>query len=468
MNDKPAIVWLREDFRLADNAALTAAAQTGAPLLLVHIRLERPCGMTAVDWFREKTLAHFNGDLRSLGGKIHVFTGDPARLLPEIVARVGAAAVFWNRRYDPVGREIDAGLKRELTACGTEAHSFAGALLHEPWTVKNRAGQPFKIFSAYWRAACEAGSPRPPLPAPRELKFFTGPVTGAQEERLPWPAWTSSLDAHHKFGEAAAQDRLVRFIADDLGHYEDERDFPDRDATSGLSPYLRVGQISPRQVWNAVSDASVNPAHAAARAKFLAELGWREFAWSVLWEHPGLADHALRQEFEGLPWRADPSGLEAWKRGRTGYPLVDAGMRELWRSGVMHNRVRMVAASFLVKHLLIDWRLGEQWFAETLADYDPASNALNWQWCAGTGADSAPFFRIMNPVLQSRKFDPSGAYIRRWVPELKSVSDKDIHAPWESPGGLPVNYPLPIVDHATARRRALAAWDGVRGGDGQA
>ncbi|OUJ15205.1 deoxyribodipyrimidine photo-lyase [Acetobacter sp. DsW_063] len=467
MNDKPAIVWLREDFRLADNAALTAATQTGAPLLLVHIRPERPSGMTAVDWFREKTLAHFNAGLQSLSGKVHVFTGDSARLLPEIVARIGAAAVFWNRRYDPIGREIDAGLKREFAACGTEAHSFAGALFHEPWTVKNRAGQPFKIFSAYWRAACEAGSPGPPLPAPREFKFFAGSITGAQEQQLSWPAWTSSLDAYHEFGEAAAQDRLARFVADDLGHYEDERDFPDRDATSGLSPYLRVGQITPRQVWNAVSDAPGGLAHAAARAKFLAELGWRDFAWSVLWEHPGLADHALREEFEDLPWRSDPSGLEAWKRGRTGYPLVDAGMRELWRSGVMHNRVRMVAASFLVKHLLIDWRLGEQWFAETLVDYDPASNALNWQWCAGTGADSAPFFRIMNPVLQSRKFDPSGAYIRRWVPELKSASDKHIHAPWESPDARPANYPLPIVDHAAARRRALAAWDGVRGGDRQ-
>lgn len=460
----PVIVWFRHDFRLADNAALTAAVETGAPVLCIHI-LDDAAGQVAARWWLGRALESFDAALRPLGGGLHVFHGPAIRVLPAVVAATGARAVFWNRRYDPEGRETDTRLKAMLKERGTPAHSFAGALLHEPWTVRTRMGQPYHVFGAYWRAACQMGHERPPLPAQERIAFATPdpaglPPTvevGAIGREMRATGWTAGLEEAWMPGEAAAQEALEQFLDGLLEDYARDRDFPARPATSGLSPFLCWGHITPAQIRQAV----VARPHAAGLAKFMAELGWRDFAWSVLFACPDLLSRNLRPEFDAMAWRRDREGLRAWQRGRTGYPLVDAGMRQLWRTGWMHNRVRMVAASFLVKHLLIDWREGERWFARTLVDYDPASNGMNWQWVAGTGVEAAPFFRMMNPLIQSRKFDPSGAYIRAWVPELAGLSDTQIHAPWLA-GGV-AGYPAPIVVHEAARERALAAWRALGG-----
>ena len=465
MSVSPAIVWFRDDFRLADNAALTAAQQSGAPVLCLYIRQPVPQEFSAADWWREKSLSVFMDELARQGGRLHVFEGDAEHLLPEIVRRSGATSVFWNRRYDPAGRATDTALKARLRQGGTAVSSFPGNVLHEPWTIRTQAGQAFQVCGAYWRAACRV-EPLPPLPAVQDLVFATVEAESwpgwsgvvAPQLGADGPPWCAMLDSHHQKGEAAAHAALATFLQQALPEYVQERDYPAHDGTSALSCFLRTGQITPRQIWQTVTDADSSQ----ASVKFLAELGWREFAWSLLWDHPDLATRCLRPEFEHMAWRDDPAGLEAWKLGRTGYPLVDAGMRQLWQTGIMHNRVRMVVGSFLVKHLLIDWREGERWFAHTLTDYDPASNAMNWQWVAGCGVESAPFFRIMNPRLQQEKFDAQGDYVRHWVPELARVSQAVMADILKDGCGGPGGYPPALVPHAMARARALAALEQAR------
>ncbi|MBM9403783.1 deoxyribodipyrimidine photo-lyase [Gluconacetobacter azotocaptans] len=468
----PVIVWFREDFRLADNAALLAAVETGQPVLCVFVLDAATFPGGAAHWWLDGALRALDAALHAHGGTLHVLRGAAGSLIPELARDSGAAAVHWNRRYDPVGRGVDTALKAALRQSDVAAHSFAGALLHEPWTIRTRQGAPFQMFTPFWRAACAFGGPRPPLSAPSELSFARLPETFEDSRVAPAgfgllpvvPDWAAGLREDWEPGETAAHACLTRFLGDGLAAYGRVRDIPAAEGTSRLSPYLRFGHITPAQVWQAVAQSGQEG------TKFLAEMGWREFAWSLLFQHEDLARRNLRGTFDALPWRTDPEGLRAWQTGRTGYPLVDAGMRQLWRTGWMHNRVRMVVASFLVKHLLIDWRQGEAWFADTLVDHDPASNPMNWQWSAGTGVDAAPFFRIMSPVLQSEKFDPAGDYIRRWVPELADVPARLIHAPWVADAGvlgtcgvvLGRDYPLPIVDHRQARARALAAWTALR------
>jgi deoxyribodipyrimidine photo-lyase len=340
--------------------------------------------------------------------------------------------------------------------------------------VKNQSGKPFRVFTAYWRAVSKLDPPEAPLGAPRTLRFHSLPrqfkLNPVPLTRLGLepkkPDWAGGLRDAWTPGESAAHNHLKRFLANALNEYSTDRDRPDRPGTSRLSAYLCCGNISVRQIWHIAHSAVRNdPAPGKQRqlAKFLAELGWREFNYQVLYHHPDLAERNFQSRFDPLRWRADRRGLEAWQRGLTGYPIVDAGMRELWTTGWMHNRVRMVAASFLIKHLLIDWRHGEQWFWDTLVDADPANNAANWQWVAGSGADAAPYFRIFNPILQGEKFDPSGDYVRRWVPELARLPAKLIHKPWTAKAEqlaaagvrLGKTYPRPIVDHDMARRRAL-------------
>ncbi|MBB2157787.1 deoxyribodipyrimidine photo-lyase [Gluconacetobacter diazotrophicus] len=453
----PTIVWFREDFRIADNMALLEAEKRGQPTLCIVILDDAHLPGAAARWWLHGAIRSLDETLRGMGGALHVFRGAARAVLAEIVQKTGAGAVFWNRRYDPAGREADTAIKADLRARGLTVRSFPGALLHEPWSVCTRSGAPYKIFTAFWRAACALPAPFPPHPAPERLVFASPPpmpdsliTRHEQDGLLPHhPDWAGGLRDMWSPGEEEAGDQLSDFLRHDGAGYATARDFPGDEATSRLSPFLRFGHVSPAQVWHAAT-------RKACPDKFLMELGWRDFAWSLLFFNPDLATRNLRPEFDAMPWRHDPGGLAAWQRGQTGYPLVDAGMRELWHTGWMHNRVRMVAASFLVKHLLIDWREGERWFADTLVDHDPASNPMNWQWNAGTGVDAAPYFRVMNPILQSRKFDPHGVYIRRWVPELAHLSDDAIHAPWESGATHP--YPAPIVDHRAARERALAAW----------
>ncbi|WP_291363983.1 cryptochrome/photolyase family protein [Acetobacter sp. UBA5411] len=476
MSTCPTIIWFREDFRLADNAALSAAARDGAPVLCITILEPEPQQGAAHDWWRDGAIRALDAALQEKGGRLHVLSGKAEDLVPALAKACNASAVHWNRRYDPTGRAIDTAINTQLKSTGTEAHSFSGTLLHEPWTIRTQADKPFQVFTPFWRAARKLGDPRPPLPAPDTLKFASFPKTD-QFHSLPpeefnllptSPDWAAGFRETWEPGEKAAHERLALFVEDTLRGYSEERDYPAAEACSRLSPYLRFGHVTPAQLWHAAMQAD---ASAQNKDKFLAELGWREFAWSILFEQANVATRSLRPEFDALPWRIDPKGLKAWQSGRTGYPLVDAGMRELWHTGWMHNRIRMVVASFLVKHLLIDWREGERWFVDTLVDHDPASNPMNWQWNAGTGVDAAPFFRIMNPILQSEKFDAEGEYIRRWVPELQRVPASMIHAPWAADQEtlkacgvvLGRNYPHPIIEHKLARERALSVWKSFRG-----
>lgn len=454
MTDAPAIVWFRDDLRLADNPALRAAADRGAPLVLVYILDEvspgtRPLG-GAGRWWLHGSLRELGDELRARGGRLTLRRGAAEEVLPDVVQEAGAAAVYWNRRYG-ASREVDARLKARLRADGLEVQSFSANLLTEPWEVTTEQGSPYQVFTPFWRAV-QQRPVREPVPSPHELP---SPGRVRSDDLDDWgllpsrPDWAAGLRAAWEPGERAASKRLGTFVRDTLAHY-DQRDRPAQDVTSRLSPSLRFGELSPVQVWHRLH-GELSPAARRNAPKFLSELGWREFHHHLLFAEPDLATRNHRPAFDAFPWTEPrPAELEAWQRGRTGIPLVDAGMRELWATGYMHNRVRMVAASLLVKNLLVDWRIGERWFWDTLVDADEASNPGNWQWVAGSGADAAPYFRVFNPQLQADKFDPDGEYIRRWVPEYGTDA-----------------YPQPIVDLAQTRRDALAAYEQVRSGGGR-
>ncbi|GAA1825232.1 cryptochrome/photolyase family protein [Agromyces salentinus] len=451
MADAPTIVWFRDDLRVADHPALSAAVERGAPVLCVFVLDEESPGIRplggASRWWLHGSIEALRGELEALGGRLVLRRGPAGRVIRSLVEEAGAGAVFWNRRYGGPEREVDTELKAALTEGGVDVRSFAANLLFEPWTIRTQQGAPYSVFTPYWRACVAAPEPRHPLPAPGAIEA-TGPDV-ASDELASWhllptrPDWADGLGETWTPGAAAAHERLETFLDERVGDYADDRDRPAVDATSRLSPHLRWGEISPFEVWHALRERRV---HGDGASRFRAELGWREFAWHVLFHAPELATRNWRAEFDAFPWpRLHPAALVAWQRGRTGVPIVDAGMRELWRTGSMHNRVRMVTASFLTKNLLIDWRLGEQWFWDTLVDADAASNPFNWQWVAGSGADAAPYFRVFNPLLQASKFDPDGRYVRRWVPELETEE-----------------YPAPIVDLGESREAALAAYRKVR------
>jgi deoxyribodipyrimidine photo-lyase len=383
--------------------------------------------------------------------------------------------VFWNEIAQAPHQAIADQLAAVLKEIGVSSQSFPGDLLVAPADIRNREDRGLRVFTPFWRRVLAAEDLPKPLPAPDRLLPRPDLASDDLEScRLEptHPDWAGGLRATWKPGEKSAQARLKAFLGKGVAGYASERDRPDRGTTSGLSPHLRFGEISPRQVWHAARFAvAERPALSGDIDKFLSELGWREFCRHLLFDEPDLATRNLQPSFDGFPWRHDEDGLRAWQHGQTGYPVVDAGMRQLCHAGTMHNRVRMVAASFLVKHLLIDWRFGEQWFWDTLVDADPGSNPANWQWVAGSGADAAPYFRIFNPVLQGEKFDPDVGYVRRWVPELSRLPASVIHRPWSAtPLELRVagvelgeNYPAPIVDHKAGRERALAAYARVRG-----
>lgn len=442
-----SVVWLRDDLRLADNPALTAAADRGLPFVVLYVLDEvspgiRPLG-GASKWWLHYSLASLRESLEAIGGSLTVRTGAAADVVPAVVDESGATAVYWNRRYS-AARDVDAALKTTLRDRGIEVRSFHAALLFEPWTVTTGEGTPFKVFTPFWRACLDRGVSRSPLPAPTHIEGMQ--LASQQLDLLPTrPDWAGGLRERWTPGEASAADALERFATEVLPDYH-LRDQPGIEVTSHLSPRLRFGEISPLQVWHRIERWQLSQAARTNAAKYLSELGWREFNWNILYHFPNLATQNVRPEFDAFGWGSDnDESLKAWQQGRTGIPLVDAGMRELWHTGYMHNRVRMVAASFLIKNLLVDWRTGEQWFWDTLVDADEASNAGNWQWVAGSGADAAPYFRVFNPVLQAQKFDPHGDYVRRWVPEL----------------GTP-EYPDPIVDLAQSRKEALAAYEAVK------
>lgn len=462
----PAIVWFREDLRLADNPALRAAVDSGRPILCIYILDEESDGLRklggASRWWLHHSLAALDQSLRKIGGRLDIFRGPAQRILQRLVEEAGAGALFWNRRYDKAGIAVDTAIKAEF-GDRLKIESFNGKLLAEPWTIRNKSGHPFRVFSPFWRTVLAGPEPEAPLPAPRALKAAPAPASAIELDALKLlptkPDWAGGLRDAWTPGEKAAAARLADFLDDRVRDYADRRDIPGVEGTSMLSPHLAFGEISPRQIWAATRHAAASDAKKQRGCdKFLSEVGWREFSYHLLFHNPDLAQKNFDARFDRFEWdRPDEKILAAWRTGKTGYPIVDAGMRELWATGYMHNRVRMVVASFLVKHLLIDWRTGEDWFWDTLCDADPANNAASWQWVAGCGADAAPYFRVFNPVLQGEKFDSDGAYVRRWCPELADVPDRFVHKPWEAPKP-PRAYPAPIVDHAQARERALAAF----------
>ncbi|MCM5558763.1 deoxyribodipyrimidine photo-lyase [Pleomorphomonas sp. JP5] len=466
----PVIAWFRDDLRLADNPALDAAKTSGRPVLCLFVLEEgterRPLG-GASRWWLDKSLASLDGDLKRLGGRLVLRRGDPRLILPEIAAKTGATGLYFNRRYDREGSGIDEAVAGELRRQGVAVSSHAAWLLFEPGTIRTKTGGAYRVFTPFWKAYRPHLSPRPVLHRPPDaLSFFSGAVASDPLASLGLhptrPDWSGGLAASWTPGEAGARARLVAFLDSDLSRYAAERDFPAAGASSRLSPHLRFGEIAVARVVHEVMRAqAAGSVPDEAAEKFLAEIGWREFAWHLLADFPDLAARNYQVGFEGFPWQDNAAALNAWTMGQTGYPIVDAGMRELWQTGFMHNRVRMIAASLLVKHLLVYWQKGEEWFWDTLVDADVASNPFGWQWVAGTGADAAPYFRVFNPIAQGERFDPDGAYVRRFVPEIADLPDKLLHRPWEAPPLLRPNatlYPPPIIDHDEGRKRALAAF----------
>jgi deoxyribodipyrimidine photo-lyase len=471
--DGPVLVWFRRDLRLADNPALSAAAAAGRSVIPVYVLDQtpavRPIGAAGA-WWLNASLCALAEDLNRLGSRLVLRRGPASATLTALVEEVGASAVFWNRLYDPGLMDEDRRLETALGERGVEVRTFKADLLLEPWELRTKTDGFYQVFTPFWRAAKAAIHAVETTPAP---KVLPAPRVWPQTEGLAsWglhpkhPDWSSGFNVFSP-GEAGARAALDRFLDGPVEAYAEDRNRPDRSGVSRLSPHLHWGEIGPNRVWSSL--------HAKGPKRggevFLSELGWREFNHHLLFHRPDLPERNFKSGFDAFPWRDDPRGLKAWRQGRTGYPMVDAGMRELWSTGYMHNRVRMIAASFLIKHLLIDWRAGERWFWDTLLDASPANNVLNWQWVAGSGADAAPFFRIFNPVTQGHKFDPDGAYVRRWVPELSALPAPLIHSPWMADAevlaganiALGETYPHPIVDHDMARRRALQAYEEVRG-----
>jgi len=475
----PALVWFRDDLRLSDQPALAAAVASGAPLLCLYVFDEESPGLRplggASRWWLHHSLEALSASLEAIGGRLDILRGKAGELVPAAARAAGASGVFWTRRYEAPTIEVDSGVKAELSAQGMRVESFNGQLLFEPWTLRTKTGDFYKVFTPFWKTCLALPDPGAPTPAPRKLKAAPWPAGAPRPITLDAlgllprkPDWAGGLRAAWTPGETGAKARLADFLDVGIASYASHRDRPDIPATSRLSPHLRFGEISPRQAFAAARHAC-DAGQASARdvEKFVAELGWREFSYHLLFHNPELARKNFQARFDAFSWRAlGEAELSAWRKGRTGYPIVDAGMRELWLTGTMHNRVRMIAASFLIKDLMADWRVGEEWFWDTLCDADPASNAASWQWVAGSGADAAPYFRVFNPILQGIKFDPEGAYVRTYVPELAALPDEWIHKPWEAPPlvlkaagvSLPRDYPLPMVDHGKARDRALAAF----------
>jgi deoxyribodipyrimidine photo-lyase len=447
MSSSPSIVWLRNDLRLSDHPALDAAINRGEDIVLVYVHDEltpgsRPLG-GATKWWLHQSLTALTQRIEGLGGTLILRSGQGSDVIRALVEETGAGAVFWNRRYGAT-READAALKNDLREAGLVCESFDGNLLFEPWTIRTGDDRPFRVFTPFWRVCLAAEPPRVPTASPATLSCVEGVSSEALDSwnLLPTsPDWSKGVADMWTPGEEGAHARLEDFVTNILASYH-RRDEPGPVTTSRLSPHLRFGEISPHTIWHALEDTL--PADAAAnKAKFMSEIGWREFSYNILFHFPELASKNFRPEFDHFPWgKPQPQDLTAWQRGHTGVPLVDAGMRELWSTGYMHNRVRMVTASFLIKNMLTDWRIGEQWFWDTLVDADEANNPASWQWVAGSGADAAPYFRVFNPLLQAEKFDPQQDYISRWVPEIGSPE-----------------YPSePIVDLKASRDVALAAF----------
>lgn len=469
MTEALAIYWFRQDLRLADNPALTLAVEHGRvfPLYILdddHVGDYAMGG--ASRWWLHHSLQSLND---SLDGALSVYRGDPLDILNEIIARHGVSAVFWNRCYEPWRLARDMQIKQQLKTRGMTIKSPNGSLLWEPWSMKKSDGTPYKVFTPFYRKGClRAQAPREPLPTPKNAVYLKDKTSLDidQLKLLPRVRWDKPLESYWNIGETGAHHCFQQFIEQGLSHYKNGRNHPSKPYVSRLSPYLHFGQVSPNQLWYTVrslgDDQPID--------HFCSELGWREFSYHQLYHNPELPTKNLQPKFDGFPWVNDQTLLKAWQQGKTGVPMVDAGMRELWQTGYMHGRVRMIVGSYLVKNLRLHWHHGERWFWDTLVDADLANNSASWQWIAGCGTDAVPYFRIFNPVTQGQKFDHDGDYVRKWLPEIANLPNKFLFNPWEAPATvldqagivLGTTYPKPVIDFRQSRHAALAAFRSLK------
>ena len=464
-----ALLWFRQDLRLADNPALQAALAGHEKLIALYIHdpyAHAPWQAgAAARWWLHHSLQALEQTLRQQGNALLIRQGDSHAVLSELCAKGAVDAVYWNRRYEPNSIALDKQIKGMLQQAGVPVHSFNASLLFEPWQVLKGDGQPYKIFTPFWKCCLREGLQRPLIAPPQQLPTAPDLVSESLDSLrlLPSHHWADNFTQHWQPGEDGAHLALARFCQQGLAHYAEGRDRPDQVYTSRLSPHLHLGEISPARLVHTLLALPTSPGLERHRESWIRELGWREFAHYLLYHFPHTPEAPFDERFSGFRWEEDPQGLTAWQTGQTGIPIVDAGMRELWHTGWMHNRVRMIAASLLSKNLLLPWQAGARWFWDTLVDADLAANTLGWQWTAGCGADAAPWFRIFNPVLQGQKFDPHGEYVRRWIPELAALPNKTLHQPWlmdsQQLSALGIvlgrDYPAPIVDLGWSRQRAL-------------
>ena len=479
----PTILWLRNDLRLSDHRALRWAAARGPVIPLYILEEDKadpfPLGGASKWWLRE-ALKLLEVDYKKLGVSLILRRGKAEEVLREIIFETKADAVTWHQNYEPYFAKRDEKLIENLRRDNIEIELHQGYLLFDPSVIRTGGGTPFKVFTPFSKACMSAGAVSAPFTAPKTLQGLKNlkSDTLADWQLVPSKSkWPKGLSAAWQVGEKAAEIQLEKFIEGSLVNYKLGRDRPDKDETSRLSPYLHFGQVSPRQVWCKIQFASAKNSNLGSNVeRYLLELLWREFSWHLLVHFPDIPKEPLNKSFAQFPWREDGPALKAWQKGLTGYPIIDAGMRQLWQTGWMHNRVRMITASFLIKDLLIDWRDGAAWFWDTLLDADLASNSASWQWVAGSGADAAPYFRIFNPTLQGQKFDKDGTYVKTYVPELALLDPRYIHEPWLAPPSdlkkagirLGDTYPLPIIDHGKARKRALEALKKIKKSGSQA
>lgn len=464
------IHWFRQDLRLSDNPSLYEAAEEGS-VLPIYILDDENAGEHALGaasrWWLHQSLSALK---ESLGGMLSLYRGNPQEILNDLIQRYPIKSIYWNRCYEPWRRKRDQKIKDWLKSARVKSASFNGSLLWEPWQIHKKDGTPYKVFTPYYKRGCLlAPSPRLPISKPENLDIVYDSARSVSIDKLdllPSTRWDKKMEPYWQMGEESAQARLHDFLKNGLADYKEGRNFPAKKNVSRLSPHLHFGEISPHQVW-----FRAKKEHPGENLEhFLSELGWREFSHSLLYYFPGLPQQNWQNKFDAFPWQNNREFLRRWQKGQTGYPIVDAGMRELWQTGYIHNRVRMIVGSFLVKNLLLHWHHGERWFWDCLVDADLANNSASWQWVAGCGADAAPYFRVFNPITQGSKFDSSGEYTRSFVPELKHLPDKYLFRPWEAPQSvleeagviLGKDYPLPVVDVKMSREKALEAFASLK------
>ena len=476
MTQKSAIVWFRQDLRLSDNPALHEALEDGYAVIPLYILDDKNAAEWklggAARWWLHHSLNSLNDDLR---GHLLVRSGDAADHLMNLISETGASAVYWNRCYEPWRVKRDEEIKSGLKDNGIEAESFNGSLLWEPWEGCKDDGTPYRVYTPFYKNASSKKEPRDPYDRPERITYAShNEKTGAIDDLalMPEIEWYKEMEKVWDIGEDSAHAQLKDFFKNGLHNYKEGRDRPDKEYVSRLSPHLRHGEISPHQIWHMTK--SYGDSHKIKQSEidhYCKELGWREFSYHLMYHYPEIVWENLQEKFNDFPWKSQESkDLKRWQRGQTGIPIVDAGMRQLWQTGWMHNRVRMIVGSLLVKNLLIHWHRGEEWFWDCLVDGDLANNSASWQWIAGSGADAAPYFRIFNPITQGEKFDPNGDYVRKYVPELKDMPKKHIHSPWEADkdvlekAGVTLgdNYPKPIVDVKESRQAALDAFQTIK------